>query len=91
VQCERLRCSDYRSKVLDVKRIRVALSPTVHSLATLANRNAESLGGMHLEFCYPEYSTRMVTSRMQEIRECSGCGPVLDQAAQHMVEHKAVR
>lgn len=26
--------------------------------------------GMHLEFCHPEYRTPIVTSRIQEIREC---------------------
>jgi hypothetical protein len=46
--------------------------------------------GMHLEFCHPEYSTPIVTSRVQEIRECAECAPVLDQAAQHMVAHEAV-
>jgi hypothetical protein len=46
--------------------------------------------GMHLEFCHPEYSTPIVTSRVQEIRECAERAPVLDQAAQHMVAHKAV-
>ncbi len=47
--------------------------------------------GMHLEFCHPEYSTPIVTSRVQEIRECAERAPVLGQAAQHMVAHKAVR
>jgi len=28
--------------------------------------------GMHLEFCHPEYRTPIVTSRIQEIRECPG-------------------
>jgi hypothetical protein len=46
--------------------------------------------GMHLEFCHPEYSTSIVTSRVQEIRECAERAPVLDQAAQRMVAHKAV-
>jgi hypothetical protein len=27
--------------------------------------------GMHLEFCHPEYRTPIVTSKIQEIRECS--------------------
>jgi len=27
--------------------------------------------GMHLEFCHPDYRTPIVTSRIQEIRECS--------------------
>lgn len=26
--------------------------------------------GMHLEFCHPDYRTPIVTSRIQEIREC---------------------
>jgi len=39
--------------------------------------------GMHLEFCHPEYSTPIVTSRVQEIRECAERAPVLDRAAQH--------
>jgi hypothetical protein len=26
--------------------------------------------GMHLEFCHPEYNTPIITSRIQEIREC---------------------
>ena len=26
--------------------------------------------GMHLEFCHPGYRTPIVTSRIQEIREC---------------------
>jgi hypothetical protein len=26
--------------------------------------------GMHLEFCHPEYRTPIVTSRIQEVREC---------------------
>jgi hypothetical protein len=26
--------------------------------------------GMHLEFCHPEYRTPIVTSRIEEIREC---------------------
>ena len=47
--------------------------------------------GMHLEFCHPEYSTPIVTSRVQEIRACAERAPVLDQAAQHMVTQKAVR
>lgn len=28
--------------------------------------------GMHLEFCHPQYRTPIVTSRIQEIRECKG-------------------
>ena len=28
--------------------------------------------GMHLEFCHPEYRTPIVTSPIQEIRECQG-------------------
>jgi hypothetical protein len=39
--------------------------------------------GMHLEFCHPEYSTPIVTSRVQEIRECAERAPMLDRAAQH--------
>jgi hypothetical protein len=39
--------------------------------------------GMHLEFCHPEYSTPIVTSRVQEIRECAERTPMLDRAAQH--------
>lgn len=27
--------------------------------------------GMHLEFCHPEYRTPIVTSRIEEIRECT--------------------
>jgi hypothetical protein len=46
--------------------------------------------GMHLEFCHPEYSTPIVTSRVQEIRECAESSPVLDQTAQPMVAHEAV-
>jgi hypothetical protein len=26
--------------------------------------------GMHLEFCHPDYRTPIITSRIQEIREC---------------------
>lgn len=26
--------------------------------------------GMHLEFCHPEYDTPIITSRIEEIREC---------------------
>jgi hypothetical protein len=47
--------------------------------------------GMHLEFCHPEYSTPIVTSRVKEIRECAERAPVSGQAAQHVVAHKAVR
>src|SRR5271169_2524233 len=47
--------------------------------------------GMHLEFCHPAYSTPIVTSRVQEIRECAERAPVSGQSAQHMVAHKAVR
>ena len=46
--------------------------------------------GMQLEFCHPAYSTPIVTSRVQEIRECAGREPVLDQATQRVVAHKAV-
>ncbi|HEX9111690.1 MAG TPA: hypothetical protein VF845_09445 [Terriglobales bacterium] len=45
--------------------------------------------GMHLEFCHPQYSTPIVTSRVQEIRESTERGPFLAQAAQHTVAHKA--
>ena len=38
--------------------------------------------GMHLEFCHPEYSTPIVTSRVQEIRECAERAPILDRPAQ---------
>jgi hypothetical protein len=30
--------------------------------------------GMHLEFCHPEYRTPIVTSRIQEVRECNHLG-----------------
>jgi len=30
--------------------------------------------GMHLEFCHPEYRTPIVTSRIQEVRECIDLG-----------------
>jgi hypothetical protein len=30
--------------------------------------------GMHLEFCHPEYRTPIVTSRIQEVRECIHLG-----------------
>lgn len=46
--------------------------------------------GMHLEFCHPEYSAPIVTSRVQEIRECTELALVLDHATQRMVAHKAV-
>jgi hypothetical protein len=46
--------------------------------------------GMQLEFCHPEYSTPIVTSRVKEIRECAERAPVSDQAAQYVVAHKAV-
>ncbi len=39
--------------------------------------------GMHLEFCHPEYSTPIVTSRVQEIRERAERASILDGAAQH--------
>ena len=45
--------------------------------------------GMHLEFCHPAYSTPIVTSRVQEIRQCAERAPILDRAAQHMVAHRA--
>jgi hypothetical protein len=38
--------------------------------------------GMHLEFCHPEYSTPIITSRIQEIRECAERALILDRAAQ---------
>jgi hypothetical protein len=40
--------------------------------------------GMHLEFCHPEYPTPIVTSRVQEIRECPE--PTPDQPGQRIVE-----
>ena len=46
--------------------------------------------GMHLEICHPEYSTPIVTSLVQEIRECAERVPVLDQAAQQVVAQEAV-
>jgi hypothetical protein len=46
--------------------------------------------GMHLEFCHPQYSTPIVTSRVQEIRECAEPAPALDQASLPVVAHKAV-
>ncbi len=46
--------------------------------------------GMQLEFCHPAYSTPIVTSCVQEIRECAERAPVSGQATQHMVAHKAV-
>jgi hypothetical protein len=46
--------------------------------------------GMHLEFCHPRYSTPIVTSRVQEIRECAEPAPALDQASLPVVAHKAV-
>jgi hypothetical protein len=46
--------------------------------------------GMHLEICHPEYSTPIVTSLVQEIREGAKRAPLVDQAAQHMVAHEAV-
>jgi len=30
--------------------------------------------GMHLEFCHPEYRTPIITSRIEEIRECPRMG-----------------
>jgi hypothetical protein len=38
--------------------------------------------GMHLEFCHPEYSTPIVTSRVEEIRECAERAPSFDGAEQ---------
>jgi hypothetical protein len=38
--------------------------------------------GMHLEFCHPEYSNPIVTSRVEEIRECENRTSLLDQADQ---------
>ena len=46
--------------------------------------------GMHLEICHPEYSTPIVTSLVQQIREGAKRAPLVDQAAQHMVAHEAV-
>jgi hypothetical protein len=46
--------------------------------------------GMHLEICHPQYSTPIVTSLVQEIRECAELAPLVDQAAQHIVAHEAV-
>jgi hypothetical protein len=46
--------------------------------------------GMHLEFCHPQYSTPIVTSRVQEVRECAEPAPALDQASLPVVAHKAV-
>ncbi len=46
--------------------------------------------GMHLEICHPEYSTPIVTSLVQEIREGAKRAPLVDQAAQHIVAHEAV-
>lgn len=31
--------------------------------------------GMHLEFCHPQYRTPIITSRIEEIRECSRRSP----------------
>jgi hypothetical protein len=45
--------------------------------------------GMRLEFCHPEYCTPIVTSRVQEIRECKGPAPILDRAAPPIVAHRA--
>ena len=45
--------------------------------------------GMRLEFCHPEYSTPIVTSRVQEIRACAERAPILDWTAQHMTAHRA--
>jgi hypothetical protein len=45
--------------------------------------------GMHLEFCHPEYSTPIITSRVQDIRECAQPGPVLLQAVEH-AKQKAI-
>ena len=38
--------------------------------------------GMHLEFCHPEYSNPIVTSRVEEIRECENRTSLSDQAHQ---------
>ena len=46
--------------------------------------------GMHLEICHPEYSTPIVTSLVQEIRECAELAPLVDQIEQHMVAQEAV-
>jgi len=37
--------------------------------------------GMRVEFLHPEYSRPIVTSRVQEIRECAERAPLLEQAA----------
>jgi len=36
--------------------------------------------GMRVEFRHPEYARPIVTSRVQEIRECAERAPILDQA-----------
>ena len=37
--------------------------------------------GMRVEFCHPEYSKPIVTSRVQEIRECAENQPTSNQSA----------
>ncbi len=36
--------------------------------------------GMHLEFCHPEYSNPIVTSRVEQIRECDNRTSLFDQS-----------
>jgi hypothetical protein len=38
--------------------------------------------GMHLEFSHPEYHTPIITSPIQEIRECPPAGPLHKSAGQ---------
>jgi hypothetical protein len=38
--------------------------------------------GMRVEFRHPEYSRPIITSRVQEIRECAERAPLLNEAAQ---------
>jgi hypothetical protein len=47
--------------------------------------------GMHLEFCHPEYQTPIITSRIEEIRECRESGAAeeeMDVAAEVPVRAK---
>ena len=37
--------------------------------------------GMHLEFCHPDYQTPIVTSRIEEIRECRPSRSLRDSGA----------
>jgi hypothetical protein len=46
--------------------------------------------GMHLEFCHPQYSTPIVTSCVQEIRECAQLALGFEQLPQHAVANKAI-